>query len=150
MINMEGIRKVLPLAARWRAVLPASSVRLRISSLQMATRNFTTSIYTCLSKEKIGKFRFRIFSLQMATRNFNTSIYTCLSKEKKGKFRFRISSLQMATRNFTTSIYTCLSKEKNGKLRSGERKPSEKYFFRGNHWKTPAWGRIINGKFLFV
>ncbi len=37
-------KRFLPLAARWRAVLPTSSVRLRISSLQMATRNFITSI----------------------------------------------------------------------------------------------------------
>jgi hypothetical protein len=36
------------------------------------------------------------------------------------------------------------------KLQLVERTPMEKYFFRRNHWKTPSWGRIINGKFLFV
>jgi hypothetical protein len=39
---------------------------------------------------------------------------------------------------------------KNGKFQLVERIPPEKYFFRRNHWKTPSWGRIINGKFLFV
>jgi hypothetical protein len=26
----------------------------------------------------------------------------------------------------------------------------EKYFFRRNHWKTPSWGRIINGKYILA
>jgi hypothetical protein len=39
---------------------------------------------------------------------------------------------------------------KNGKFQLEERTPSEKYFFSRNQWKTPSWGRIINGKFLFV
>jgi hypothetical protein len=39
---------------------------------------------------------------------------------------------------------------KNGKFQLVERTPMEKYLFRRNHWKTPSWGRIINGKFLFV
>jgi hypothetical protein len=44
-----------------------------------------------------------------------------------------------------------LRKDKpNGKFLLGERTPSEKYIFRMKQWKSPAWGRIINGKFLFV
>ncbi len=30
---------------------------------------------------------------------------------------------------------------KNGKFQLVERTPTEKYFFRKNHWKTPSWGR---------
>jgi hypothetical protein len=63
---------------------------------------------------------------------------------------FNVLSCNVVLRWLYLAEFNEKSQGKNGKFQVVERTPTEKYFFRRNHWKTPSWRRIINGKFLFV